>query len=159
MGVFPYKLVIGRMGFPYQSVTKTVVGTTAAYATGNVMGNGVQVFNSTPMGGFLQSININLNSSNANQIDFCMFYSSMPNTTFTDHSAVAVSSADFAAIGPIVNVTAWNAMGSNASAGFAGGLAYAFNSNTPPMFWALVARGAITIGSSTGISVTLTYVS
>lgn len=146
------------MGLPYQTVRQAVTGTSAAYSANQSIG-GLQVFPITPFGGFLQSVNINLNSTNANQVDFCMFYSSMPNTTFTDHSSIAISSADFAQLGPVINVTTWNYMGTNATAGFAGGLAYCFTSNMSPMYWALVARGALTLNSAAGCSVTLTFVS
>ncbi len=151
------------MGFPYESLTSTVITSTAAFSANQVMGTGVQSFATTPFGGFVQGININLNSTNANQVDFCVFTSSMPNTTFTDHSSIAISSADFASMGPVVNVTNWAYMGTNAVAGYAGGLAYPFykshSATEARMFWALVARGAVTVNSTNGISVTITYIS
>lgn len=147
------------MGLPYQTLTKTVITTTAALAANQVIGTGVQVFAPVAPGGFIQNVNVNLNSTNANQIDFCMFYSSMPNTTFTDHSSIAVSSADFGSLGPVVNVTNWAYMGTNAAAGCAGGLAFGFQNNAQTMFWALVARGAVTVNSTNGVLVSITYVS
>src|SRR5512143_186919 len=109
------------MGFPYITQTATVVGTTAAYSANQVIGTGVQSFPVVPNGGLIQSVQINLNSTNATQIDFCVFQSSMPNTTFTDHSSVAISSLDAPSQGPVVNVTTWNYMGTAASNGVAGG--------------------------------------
>ena len=149
------------MGYPYSTQTVVVTGiTTTAYAANQVMGTGVQVMPSTPYGGFIQTVQINLNSTNANQIDVCYFTSSMPNTTFTNGSSIAVSSADFAAQGPVVSVTTWNYMGTTASNGLASGLAYAMPTvNTTPMYFALVARGAVTVNSSLGVSVATTFVS
>ena len=147
------------MGFPYNTRTAVVPVTTAAYATNQLMG-ALQSFNIVDTDGFLQSVQINLNSTNATQVDFCMFTSSMPNSTFSNGSSIAISSADFAAQGPVVNVTTWNYMGTTASNGLASGLAYAY----PPcslgiMYWALVARGALTVNSTIGVSVTVTMVS
>ena len=148
------------MGFPYNTRTASVtVTTSAAYSANDVIG-GLQSFKIVDNNGFLQTVQINLNSTNANQIDFCMFTSSMPNTTFTDNSSIAISSQDFASQGPVVNVTAWNYMGTGASNGVASGLAYVYPSiNSGTMYWALVARGAVTMGSSNGCSVTVTMVS
>lgn len=140
--------------------TATVVGTTAAYSANQLIGTGLMSFPLSPYGGFVQTVQINLNSTNASQIDFCMFNSSMPNTTFTDHSSIAVSSADFTAQGPVVNVTNWNYMGVNASNGIASGLGYAFPcDNTVTQYWALVARGAVTLNSTNGCVVSVTFVS
>ena len=149
------------MGFPYTSVTQTIQTSTAAFAANRVMGTGIQSINSAPQGGFLQSVSVSLNSTgnNSNQIDFCMFYSSMPNSTFTDHSSIDIAAADFASIGPVINISNWNYMGLNAASGFAGGLAYAFQENKTTLYYALVARGAMTISSTAGIAVTLTFVS
>lgn len=148
------------MGFPYHTQSLTVVGTTAAYSANQVIGTGVQNFPITPQGGFVQTVQVNLNSTNANQIDFCMFTSSMPNTTFTDHSSIAISSQDFASQGPVVNITTWNYMGTAASNGLASGLAYAYPQNVSGvMYWALVARGAVTFNSTNGIAVSVTMVS
>ena len=147
------------MAFPYITLTNTVITTTAAFSANQVIGTGVQSFTPVPNGGFIQGVSINTNSSNANQIDFLSFASSMPNTTFTDHSSIAISSADFASQGPVVNVTTWNYSGTAASNGTANGLGYAFYSGNQIMYWALVARGAITVNSTNGISVTLTIAS
>jgi hypothetical protein len=84
----------------------------------------------------------------------------MPNTTFTNGSSIAVSSADFASQGPVVNVTNWNYMGTNASNGLAAGLGYQYpNQLASVMYCCLVARGAVTVNSSQGVSVTATFVS
>lgn len=149
------------MSFPYASQTKTVITTTAAFSANQVIGSGIQTMSAAPQGGFLQTVQINLNSTNASQIDFCMFTSSMGNTTFTDHSSIAISSADFASQGPIINVTTWNYMGLNASNGVASGLGYAYPqiNSAGTMYFALVARGAVTVNSTNGVSVTVTYVS
>jgi hypothetical protein len=149
------------MGFPYTSITNIIGTSTAAFASNRVMGGGLQSINSAPQGGFLQSVSINLASTanNSTQIDFCMFYSSMPNSTFTDHSSIDIAAADFASIGPVINVSNWNYMGLNAASGFASGLAYAFQENKSVLYYALVARGAITVSSTAGIAVTLTFVS
>lgn len=148
------------MGFPYTALTRTVITTTAAFSSNQVMGTGIQSMSPIPQGGFIQSVEIDLNSTNASQIDFCMFTSSMPNTTFTDHSSIAVSSADFASQGPIVNVTNWSYMGTNASNGFATALGCAYpNQNSGILYWALIARGAVTVNSTNGISVAVTFVS
>ncbi len=146
------------MAFPYITQTVTVVGTTAAYAANNVIGS-LQSFPVAPNGGLIQTVQINLNSTNANQIDFCVFQSSMPNTTFTDHSSIAVSSLDAANQGPVVNVTTWNYMGTAASNGLASGLAYGFYNSNQIMYWALVARGAVTLSSTNGVTVSVTMVS
>lgn len=147
------------MAFPYITQTVTVVGTTAAYSANQVIGTGVQSFPVAPNGGLIQTVQINLNSTNANQIDFCVFQSSMPNTTFTDHSSIAISSADAANQGPVVNVTTWNYMGTTAANGLASGLAYGFYNSNQIMYWALVARGAVTLNSTNGITVSVTMVS
>lgn len=148
------------MSFPYATLTRTVITTTAAFSANQVMGTGIQSFSPAPNnGGFLQTVLVGLNSTNASQIDLLTFTSSMPNTTFTDHSSIAISSADFASQGPVVNVTSWNYGGLNASNGQASGLAYAFFAPAGNIYWALVARGAVTVNSTNGISVTLTTVS
>lgn len=147
------------MGYPYHTASATVVGTTAAYSANQVIGTGIQSFVSVPPGGFIQAVQINLNSTNANQIDFCMFQSSMPNTMFTDHSSIAVSSADAANQGPVVSVTTWNYMGTTASNGVANGLGYGFYNSGQTMYWALVARGAVTLNSTNGITVAVTIAS
>lgn len=148
------------MSFPYTTLSKTVATTTAAFSANQLIGTGIQNFNPVPNnGGFIQTVLINVNSTNASQIDFCTFTSSMPNTTFTDHSSIAVSSADFASQGPVVNVTTWNYSGTAASNGNASGLAYGFFAPLGTMYWALVARGAVTVNSTNGVSVSITYVS
>lgn len=148
------------MAFPYITQTKTVITTTAAFAANQIMGiGGIQNFTPVPNGGFIQSVIVNLNSTNANQVDFVTFTSSMPNTTFTDHSSIAISSADFASQGPVASVTTWNYGGVNATNGMANGLAFAYYSGNQTMFWALVARGAVTVNSTNGISVSVTIVS
>jgi hypothetical protein len=149
------------LSYPYSTVTKTVTGvTTAAFAANQVMGSGVQALTPVPYGGFIQAVQVNLNSTNANQVDVCFFNSSMPNTTFTNGSSIAISSADFASQGPVVNVTTWNYMGTAASNGNANGLGYAFPcDNTSTMYFAVVARGAVTLNSSLGLSVSVTFVS
>jgi len=148
------------MGFPYASYTAAVTGvTTAAYAANQIIG-ALNSFSNVPQGGFLQGVQINLNSTNASQIDLCTFTSSMPNTTFTNASSIAVSSADFANQGPVVSVTAWNYMGTNASNGLAAGLGVQYpNQLNSTLFWCLVARGAVTVNSSQGVSVTATFAS
>jgi hypothetical protein len=150
---------ISPVGFPYQTQTQTVITTTAAFSANQVIGTGINNFPVVPNSGFIQSVQINLNSTNANQIDFCAFTSSMPNTTFTDHSSIAISSLDFASQGPVVNITNWNYMGTAASNGLASGLANTFYSGNQIMYWALVARGAVTVNSTNGVSVSVTYVS
>lgn len=147
------------MGFPYLTQSKVVITTTAAFSANQVIGTGVQSV-TCPPGGFIQTVQINLNSTNASQIDICTFTSSMPNTTFTDHSSIAVSSADFAAQGPVINVATWNYMGVNASNGIASGLAYAYPQlSAGTLYFVPVARGAVTANSTNGISVTVTFVS
>lgn len=148
------------MSFPYTNVgTASIVATTAAYAANQVIGGGINSLLVPNNGGFIQTVRINTNSTNGSQIDFMPFTSSMPNTVFTDHSSIAVSSVDFPHQGPTVNVTAWNYSGLNASNGVASGLAYAYFAPAGIMYFALVARGAVTLNSTNGISVSVTLVS
>ena len=151
------------MGFPYSIFVNSVgTSTTAAYATGGVIGTGVNEIYPVPEGGFIQGVTINAKSTVSAQIDVMFFRSSMPNTTFTNASTVAISSIDTFNCGPVVHVTDWTFGSTAASVGTANGLAYSYSAGTGGrnhVWYALVARGALTVNSTTDISVAVTIVS
>jgi hypothetical protein len=141
------------MAFPYVTLTKSITCSTTAFAANQVMGDGVQSVYPVPNNGFIQGITIDLKSTNANQVDLVIFASSMPNTTFTDHSSIAISSADAWMMESYIPVTNWAYMGTSATLGSATSLSVPFYSSDQHLYYALVARGAITLNTTNDIMV------
>lgn len=152
------------MSFPY--ITRSaIVGTssTNAYATGNVIGTGLNVLQNLPRDMFIQGVTIVSKSSQQSaQIDFIPFRSSMPNTTFTNLSAIAISTLDSSSTMSPIHISDWTSLGTP-NVGTANGLAYAYrgsNSDVPnSLYFALVTRGTPTFNSSSDLMVSVTFVS
>lgn len=150
------------MGFPYITLPVTIGGSSAAYSANQVIGTGIQTLTPVPGNGFVQSVNITAKSTVSAQIDMMLFKSSMANTTFTDHSSIAISSNDCADCGPVINVTNWAYGGTACTVGSANGLAYAYaagGGGRQHLFFALVARAALTVNSTSDFTVSVTIVS
>lgn len=152
------------MGFPYLTCISSINCSTAAFSANQVIGTGVNAITPRPPpGGFIQGVVITAKSTVSAQIDVIILPSSMPNTTFTDHSSIAISTADVVATGPIIHVTDWSYGGTTASIGQAMGLAYTYcaGSHGAPtdVYFALVARAALTVNSTNDIAVTFNIVS
>lgn len=152
------------MTYPYLT-RSALIGTssTSAYSTGNVIGTGINTIADMPRGVFLQAVTIVSKSSQQSaQIDFIPFRSSMPNTTFTNLSALAVSTLDSTSVMSPVHITDWTSLGTP-WVGTANGLAYEYrgsNSDIPAAFYfALVTRGTPTFNSTSDIMVSLTFLS
>jgi len=149
------------MSYPYLTRNITLVTSTNAYASGDVIGSGINAVNNVPSGMFLQGITITSKSCNTGQMDFLPFRSSMPNTTFTDNSAIAVSTQDSTSALSPIHVSDWTSLGTP-YVGTANGLGYVYrvaNANLPVIYFALVTRGTPTFGSSNDVEVHLTFVS
>jgi hypothetical protein len=143
-------------GFPYQTITQSITGSsTSAYAANQVIG-GLQTLTPVAKNGLLQGITLTAGSTVSAQVDFVLFTSSMPNTTFTNLSSIAISSQDYTNVGTVVNITNWAYAGTGCSVGVANGLAYAFNCPSQNLYYALIARAALTLSpGSLNISVTI----
>jgi len=149
------------MSFPYLQ-RSIAVGTssTNAYAANQTIG-GLNQIQNVPSGMFIQAVTITTKSCNTGQMDFLPFNSSMPNTTFSDHSSIAISSQDVGSVMSPIHITDWTALGTP-YVGTANGLAYVYQvpSNAPPsLYFALVTRGTPTLASSADVQVTVTFVS
>lgn len=149
------------MSFPYIRKTVALVTTTSAYAAGEVIGTGVNEVTGLSPGMFIQSVTITCKSCNTAQMDFIPFRSSMPNTTFTDNTAIAVSTADAFNVMSPIHVSDWTSLGTP-YVGTANGLAYEYvvpSDASPKLYFALVTRGTPTFGSSADVQVAITFVS
>jgi hypothetical protein len=150
------------VGFPYININTSspIQTSTAVFAANQVIGSGINVLSGAPPQGFIQAINITCKSTVNAQVDVMFFTSSMPNTTFTDHSSIAISSLDAFSLGPVVNVTNWAYCGTAASVGNANGLAYEYwSGQTQQLYFALVARAALIVNSTADFQVAVTIVS
>lgn len=162
------------MGYPYISLTQniTTASTSSPYAANQIIGTGINALYPVPANGFLQSVVISAKSTVSAQIDFMMFNSSMPNSTFTNFSSIAISSIDAPSAGSVVNVTNWAYGGTACSVGTANALAYGYYAapisfssagvNTVQgraLYYALVARAALQVNSASDFTVTVTIVS
>ena len=148
------------MGYPYTTLLSQITCSTAAFSANQVIGTGINFVTNAPKAGFIQGITITCKSTVNAQIDFMVCNSSMPNTTFTDHSSIAISSNDAFSLGPVISVTNWAYGGTAASVGTANGLAYQYQTNLiQHVYFALVARAALTVNSTSDIQVAVTIVS
>ena len=149
------------MGFPYTTYISSIQGSTIAYATGGVIG-GLNELYPVPNSGFIQGVVITAKSTVATQIVAIFFGTSMPNTTFTDHSSINISSADTPNCQSVVHVTDWSYGSTACSIGTANGLAYRYTAGTGErqhLWYALVARGALIVNSTADFTVSVTIVS
>lgn len=146
------------MTYPYLSYkTASIAASTTTYASSDIIGT-IQRLPNISRDGFIQGVTIaSRGSTTTGQIDVLIFNSSMPNSTFTDNSAIAISSADYDQVVTAIHVTDWTAMGTP-SVGVSNGLGYTYSVSGSTAYFALVARAAISLASSNGLTVTFNMV-
>ena len=146
------------MSYPYLSYSVgTTTTSTVTYASSDVIGSLTQLPNIS-RDGFIQGVTIlTRGATTTGQIDVLIFNSSMPNSTFTDNSAIAISSQDYANVVTAIHVTDWTAMGTP-SVGLSNGLAYAYSISGSTAYFCMVARAAISLASSNGMTTTFNMV-
>lgn len=139
------------MTYPYLSYQSNITtASTVTYASSDVIG-GLQRIPNISRDGFIQGVTIlTRGATTTGQIDVLIFNSSMPNSTFTDNSAISISSADYQDVVTAIHVTDWTPMGTP-SIGVSNGLAYEYSVSGSTAYYCLVARAAISLTSSNGI--------
>jgi hypothetical protein len=141
----------------YKTSGGTIVTSTTTYASSDVIGS-IQRLPNISRDGFIQGVTItSRGSTTVGQIDVLIFNSSMPNSTFTDNSAIAISSLDYQNVVTSIHITDWTAMGTP-SIGVSNGLGYTYSVSGSTAYYALVARAAISLASSNGLLITFNMV-
>lgn len=141
------------------SVSITTSNSSTTYTAGDVMGTGVNTISTIPSAGFIQGVTVTSKSANTAQMDVLFFLSSMANTTFTDNSAVAVSTQNSSSWVTTIHINDWTSGGTPAT-GQANGIGYQYNlSGGTAAYFALVTRGTPSIGGTSDIAVTFQILS
>lgn len=148
---------IGQIGGEVGSVSAVPTVTAATYSTGNVIGSLLTFTNLariTDKTGHIEQVLIHSKSSQSTPIDLIFFHSLPSSTTFTNASAYSLNVADFDKISGVAHVVDWTNNGTP-SVGQALNLNIPFLpvSGTRDVYGVLVARGTLTLTSTSDISV------
>jgi hypothetical protein len=125
----------------------------AAYASSNVIGGLLTLAGMARLSGgtgLLHMVSLFTKVANPPAIDVILFNSNPTASTFTDKAALTVAAADFDKIAGVAHVSDWTSLGASVSFGQATSLAIPFQlqAGQTTAYAALVARGAITFGST-----------
>ena len=149
---------IGKQGGDVLIVSQAPAVSTSAYATGDVVG-ALLTFASIVRGaglvGLVQLARVFSKSAQTTQLDLILFNANPAESTITDNAAFVLHANDYAKVLGVVPITSWSALGT-ASIGqsIANGLPVKPASGTT-LYGVLVARGALTLGSTSDITVNL----
>jgi hypothetical protein len=142
----------------FVTVTPTIVA--AAYADGDVIGTNnpialSEVVRGDALTALLMSVQARDKSNSRPALDIIFFHTTPSGTTFTDNAAVSVVDGDLAKIAAVVSIatTDWINLGAGAVA-FITGIAAPVQAiaGARKLFAAIVARGAVTFGSASDLS-------
>lgn len=154
------ELHLGKVGG--ESAVRTADVATASYATpyasGDVIGSKLTFTTMVRIAGgtgLVQQVSVASKSTQAAAVDLVLFHTDPTGSTFTDNSPVSLATADFDKISAVVSIanTNWSALGTPSFGQVVGvGTPYQIPTGTS-MYGVLVARGAVTLATSTDLKV------
>lgn len=151
---------IGQVGGLITATASTLTGsTTPAYSTGDCIGTLLTFSNisrAIDKTGLIQQALVFTKSSQSTPIDLILFYANPSASTFTDNSAISIAAADFNKIIGVAHIVDWSSLGTP-SVGQVNNLAMPFLpvTGTRNIYGVLVARGGITLTSTSDVEVRL----
>jgi hypothetical protein len=150
---------IGRIGGDVLTAPAAAPAvTTTAYASGNVVG-GLLTFTGAARAaagaGLIQAASVLSKSVQTAALDLLVFSANPSASTFTDHSAVSINSADTDKLVGVIHLTDWSALGTASIAqAVSAGLPFKLASGTS-LYGVLVARAAMTLASTSDLTPSL----
>jgi hypothetical protein len=133
------------------------VSASPAYSAGDVVGSKLTFSNGVLSAGgkaMLQAATVNCKSAQTAALDLILFNDDPAASTFTDNAALSIAAADFDKIFTVVHITDWTNLGTPSFAQ-AKNEGFPYSSVAKTMYGVLVARAAMTLGSTSDIKVTV----
>ncbi len=136
--------------------------TTSAYSAGQAMGGLLQwtgLTRGSGKSGILQMVVITCKTVQTTPLDLLFFHTNPSSTTVTDHGTFSLNAADYDKISGVVHITDWTSLGTSCI-GQSLNLALPFRTDPTvvDLYGVLIARGALTLGSTTDLRVTVKVV-
>lgn len=146
--------IIGRGGNIATRIVNTPTVTAGAYTTGQVIGGLLTLSNAlrtSVLTGLIQSVSLTTLTTQTTPIDVIFFSDNPTASTITNGVALAVNSADVGKVAAIANLFSPSQLGTP-SLYFSGGLAVPVIGAATTIYAAIVARGSLTLGSTSDVS-------
>jgi len=145
-------------GVPVSINAVPTVSASPAYSVGDVVGTkmtftGIAI--RAAGAGIIQEVTVNCKSAQTAELDLILFKADPSSSTFTDNAALAVNSADFDKVLAVIHLADWTNLGTPSTCqGTNLSLPFRLASGTA-VYGVLVARAALTLGSTSDLSVDL----